>query len=141
MRTVATGVAASHFGVHPPPSRPRLRQRAFEATLWMVDTDRFGDHRRAFDSNDRESWTPGCSAPVPQADPVAVPSRLPAISSAAAVIAGDFDFLRVDLYEAGGEVWFGELTAYSGSSLSRLIPRSYDFEWGAKWSLPRRSAR
>ena len=33
-----------------------------------------------------------------------------------------FDFVRVDLYDVGGEVWFSELTPYPGGGLDRFDP-------------------
>jgi len=40
----------------------------------------------------------------------------------AEVLTGDIDHVRVDLYDINGEVYFGELTAYSDSGFSFLFP-------------------
>ena len=64
------------------------------------------------------------------------PALLEELESAAKAIAGDLDFLRVDLYEAAGEVWFGETCPYPGSGLEPFSPREVDFEWGGSWKLP-----
>jgi hypothetical protein len=57
----------------------------------------------------------------------------------AAALGAAFDFVRVDLYDVDGEVWFSELTPYPGGGLDRFDP-ALD-EWlGARWQLPPRSA-
>jgi hypothetical protein len=44
----------------------------------------------------------------------------------------------VDLYEADGEIWFGEFTPYSWSGLHPLLPIEVDLAWGSYWRLPDR---
>lgn len=53
-------------------------------------------------------------------------------------IAGDCDFVRVDLYYIEGEDrWlFGEYTLYPTSGMARFEPRSFDEEMGSYWRLP-----
>jgi hypothetical protein len=46
------------------------------------------------------------------------------------------DFIRVDLYNVGGRIYFGELTCYPAGGLARFIPMTYDFDLGKKWKLP-----
>ena len=55
---------------------------------------------------------------------------------AAAALARDLDLLRLDLYEADGEVWFGETTAFPNGGLVAFEPSSVDLEWGRLWRLP-----
>jgi hypothetical protein len=45
-------------------------------------------------------------------------------------LAEDFDYVRVDLYSTGDEVFFGELTFTHGAGLFPFRPDGYDFEWG-----------
>lgn len=54
---------------------------------------------------------------------------------AAESLAAPFDFMRVDFYVADNEVWFGELTPYSGAGLV-LVSDALDLERGAQWQLP-----
>jgi hypothetical protein len=56
----------------------------------------------------------------------------------AAKLGSGFDFIRVDLYNILGEVYFGEFTPYPGSGLCRFVPASFDTELGARWTLPSR---
>jgi hypothetical protein len=63
------------------------------------------------------------------------PALLEELESAAKVIAGGLDYLRVDLYGVAGEVWFGETCPYPSSGLDPGNPED-DFEWGGFWRLP-----
>ena len=105
-----------------------------EPRLVQVDTDRFNDHRRAM--YDVE-WMP---VPVryafPASAPIARPERLDQMLKIAADLGREFDFIRIDLYDVDGEVWFGEFTPYPASGLAPIEPRSYDELWGSWWQLP-----
>ncbi len=54
----------------------------------------------------------------------------------AAELGRGFDHIRIDLYVADGEIWFGEFTPYSWSGLHPLLPAEVDEQWGAYWRLP-----
>ncbi|MEA2660958.1 MAG: hypothetical protein QOH08_530 [Chloroflexota bacterium] len=43
------------------------------------------------------------------------------------------DFLRVDLYNLGGRIVFGELTNYPSSGLRKFDPPSFDLTLGSYW--------
>jgi len=45
-------------------------------------------------------------------------------------LAGEFDFVRVDLYENDGKIIFSELTFHSGGGLVPFKPAKYDIEFG-----------
>uniref|UniRef100_UPI0035CB451A ATP-grasp fold amidoligase family protein n=1 Tax=uncultured Sphingomonas sp. TaxID=158754 RepID=UPI0035CB451A len=72
------------------------------------------------------------SAPSDDLDPVA-PVSLVRMMLAAEALAGERDFLRVDLYEIDGRPLFGEMTFYPGSGLDRFDPVSLDATLGAHW--------
>lgn len=100
----------------------------------QVDTGRFTDHRRTlYDLQ----WRP---LPVlnayPGGEPVPRPRGLPLMLAAAARLGAPFDFMRVDLYDVEGEVWFGELTPYPGGGLEPFAPRHVDHWLGRQWRLP-----
>lgn len=48
----------------------------------------------------------------------------------------DIPFVRVDLYEINGQVYFGELTLYPGSGFQEFTPESYDYLLGSWLELP-----
>ncbi len=76
----------------------------------------------------------------PAGPDAAAPHRLPQLLAAAAALGRDLDMLRVDCYEADGELWFGELTPYPGAGLCRLEP-GLDAWLGERWTLPRAAWR
>lgn len=101
----------------------------------QVHAHRFADHKVAFYTIDWEllpTWLPY----YPMAGELPRPPQLAKMVQAAAELGRDFDFMRVDLYAVGDEVWFGELTPYPGSGLVPILPVSYDRELGAMWKLP-----
>ncbi|MFD2091107.1 ATP-grasp fold amidoligase family protein [Blastococcus deserti] len=63
------------------------------------------------------------------------PAALPARTAVAEVLGREFDFIRVDLYDVDGAVWFGEPTPCPGGGLDPFDP-GLDRELGAAWVLP-----
>ena len=47
-----------------------------------------------------------------------------------------FDFIRVDLYDLGNRVVFGELTNYPMAFYAKFEPVSFDRKFGALWTVP-----
>lgn len=107
--------------------RPRLVQ---------VHTDRFGDHRQDLYLPD---WTPldvryiYPRSPVPEPRPATLDEML----SLASALGRETDFVRVDLYDAGGRIVFGELTSYPDAGKIVFVPETFDDDLGRWWSLPR----
>ncbi len=50
-------------------------------------------------------------------------------------LSAGFDFLRVDLYNDRGRVFFGELTTYPGGVTARFLPTAWDWHLGEIWHL------
>ena len=46
-----------------------------------------------------------------------------------------FNFVRVDLYNINGKIYFGELTHYPVSGTGKFEPQSFDFELGKYWKI------
>lgn len=55
---------------------------------------------------------------------------------AAERIASGFDYLRVDLYDTGDDVWFGETSVYEANGTANFRPASFDRVLGSYWTLP-----
>lgn len=99
-----------------------------------VDLDRFGDHRR--NMYDRH-WNrlkfgfqrSGSDETVPR------PSRLDDMIRYAEILASDFDFLRIDLYQPGERIIFGEITATPASGLEPFWPGGTDCWIGDLWKM------
>ena len=103
--------------------------------LIQVDYDRFGPHtRRNYDGD----WNPfpHHDPLTPLAPAVPRPRTFDTMRDMALQLAGDLDFLRVDLYDADGEVWFGELTPYPAAGLEGWTPNDLDDALGRFWNLP-----
>ena len=47
-----------------------------------------------------------------------------------------FPHVRIDLYNVEGKIYFGEMTFFSASGYYIFDPDEFDFELGAKWTLP-----
>ena len=104
--------------------------------LVEVHSNRYLDHRRNFFLPD---WTPldveyvyRRGAEVPR------PASLEEMIRVAEALGQVVDFVRVDLYEVGGRVVFGELTNYPEAGSGSFDPPSFDEELGAWWHLPAR---
>jgi hypothetical protein len=68
------------------------------------------------------------------------PPELSRLLEVAGRIGAGFDFMRVDLYLCDGEVWFGELTAYSHGGYRASRTPGVEETLGAAWTLPVLSA-
>ena len=120
-----------------PPADHKFLVFGGRVELVQVDTGRFGDHRRRLYTRD---WTPVDVVEAVTPGPVTPPpATLPEMLELAEALGSAFDFVRVDLYDVGGEVWFGELTPYPGGGLDPFDP-ALDDRLGALWRLPPRSA-
>jgi hypothetical protein len=64
-----------------------------------------------------------------------VPSKLNDMRTAAEVLAGDLDFLRVDMFQIGERIVVGELTLYPTSGTGRFSPVSFDRWLGSFWNV------
>jgi hypothetical protein len=109
-----------------------------EVAVIQVDTGRHTVHRRRFH---RPDWSPlevrSGGFPLAPAEPP--PESLGRMLAVATELGAEFDFIRVDLYDVPGKVFFGEVTPYPGGGLKRFVPASFDTELGARWQLPART--
>jgi len=129
-------LAEERIGSRPAPTDFKFLVFNGEPRLIQVDTDRFSAHHRAIYDVDWIRLPVRYAYPV--SEPMDRPARLEEMLKVAADLGRDFDFIRIDLYDVDGEVWFGEFTPYPASGLAPIEPRSYDELWGSWWQLPRR---
>jgi hypothetical protein len=104
--------------------------------LIEVDTERFGDHQRRLYDGD---WAPlphlyGKGVALGPAKPA--PLAFDLLKSVAATLAEDLEYVRADLYDVDGVIWFGELTACPAAGLDGFTPSDLDEELGRHWTLP-----
>lgn len=95
----------------------------------VVDVDRYIGHKRNFYKAD---WTRmDVSSDCPQADmDIPKPENFDEMLRIAAKLSEDFPFVRVDLYNVNGKIYFGELTFYPWSGYVQFNPDDIDFELG-----------
>lgn len=100
----------------------------------QVDTEREHNHKRGmFDTN----WLPlDVRLKYPPCGPVTKPSQLTRMLEIAAKIGSDFNFVRVDLYEVDGEIYFGEMGFTPEGGLAPFDPPHFDEYLGYKWAWP-----
>jgi len=65
---------------------------------------------------------------------IELPDKLSQAIELAEKLAEGFEFLRIDLYFIGDQIYVGELTNYPCAGLGRFRPRSTDHELGKLWS-------
>ncbi|SLM49011.1 conserved protein of unknown function [Nitrospira japonica] len=103
----------------------------------QVDTGRFTDHRRDLFDLDWQKLPVTYTYPCSDA-PLLRPRMLDAMLDLAAKLSQGFPFVRVDLYNIGDSIKFGEMTWYPGGGLERFSPSEYDFVFGEAVTLPQR---
>jgi hypothetical protein len=62
------------------------------------------------------------------------PKNLEHMIEIAERLAGGFDFIRVDLFNIDGKVYFGELTNYPESALGVFDPNEWNYKLGEFWT-------
>ncbi len=67
--------------------------------------------------------------------PITKPANLEEMISVASKLSVGFGFVRVDLYNVNGRVYFGELTFTPAAGHMKLQPDSWDAALGEKWDL------
>ncbi len=99
----------------------------------IYDCDRYIGHKRNFYDTD---WTkldiisdcPGKEENIPQ------PKNLQEMLEIATQLSAEFPFVRVDLYNIEGKIYFGELTFYPWSGYVSFNPDTFDFTLGKLFS-------
>ena len=94
-----------------------------------VNQDRFDHHKLSFYDSDWQRLPFGIRLPQPVQD-YPRPENLDEILLAARKLASDFSYVRVDLYNLSGKVYFGEYTLTPGSGLDPFDPDEWDIRLG-----------
>jgi hypothetical protein len=102
----------------------------------QVDYDRFIGHERALYTPTWEKLP--CALEYTLKDePTPPPQTLTRMLEVAAQLSKPFPFVRVDLYDLGDRVYFGELTFFPGKGVERFRPREFDAIFGEQLDLSR----
>ena len=65
--------------------------------------------------------------------PIEKPENYDQMLKIATELCKGFDFVRVDLYEHAGNVYFGEMTFTPASGMMKFDPDEWDYKLGALW--------
>lgn len=102
----------------------------------QVDQDRFEGHNRCFYNMDWEKQPFITQGFKRFEGNMPVPDNFEEMKEVAQRLAGDFPFVRVDLYNLGGKILFGELTFYPADGRKDFEPESYNKILGDLIKLP-----
>lgn len=106
-----------------------------EVECIVVDIDRYIDHKRNFYDAQWNNLHVISDCGAIDRD-VPMPENFEIMKQVAEKLSEDFPFVRVDLYNINGEIYFGELTFYPWSGYVQYTPDSFDFTLGNKFILP-----
>ncbi len=108
----------------------------FNGKVFMiqVDVDRFIGHRNAVFTPDWERVPVRYLCP-PAEGPVPRPATLEKMLKISELLGAETDFVRVDLYEVDGKVYFGELTNFPWGGGMQFEPPEFDAALGAQWKI------
>ena len=100
----------------------------------VVDVDRYIGHKRSFYDINWNNLHIGsdclnCDCEIKR------PDNLDEMLKIASKLAGDFPYVRVDLYNVEGKIYFGELTFYPWSGYVQFEPDEFDYILGKKFDL------
>lgn len=101
----------------------------------QVDTDREHAHKRAFFDAEWKRLPVKLGYPEDPTD-IQAPRKLAKMLQLVSALGAGFSFVRVDFYEVGDRLLFGELTFTPESGLTKFEPRSVDADLGALWAWP-----
>ncbi|WP_291256427.1 ATP-grasp fold amidoligase family protein [Fusobacterium sp.] len=62
-----------------------------------------------------------------------IPQNFDEMKRIASRLSQNFDFVRVDLYNIDGEIYFGELTFCPASGFGTFIPEEWNYKFGELW--------
>ena len=100
-----------------------------------VDKDRYSNHIRGFWDENLQYLDDVKSDHENIKNGYQLPQNIKEMISVAEKLSDGFPFVRVDLYNIEGKVYFGELTFYPWSGYVNFYPDSFDFKLGSYFKL------
>ncbi|MGC9372420.1 MAG: ATP-grasp fold amidoligase family protein [Thermovirgaceae bacterium] len=98
---------------------------------WVfVMHDRFGN--RSFSRYDKFFYP---LAPYPKGEKTHKPKNYEEMVKMAETLSSSLDYVRVDMYNIEGNIFFGEFTLYPASGLQKLFSLEVERQRGALWNL------
>ena len=106
----------------------------FKGITEVVQVDNYAhDINPFFDSQWNQldlSYREGATLPA-----IEKPINFEQMISLASRLSADFDFVRLDLYNLGGKIYFGEFTFTPTAGELQFQPESWDLKLGQKWKM------
>lgn len=100
--------------------------------ILQVDYDRFIEHTRTFYDEDLNILDLSIKYPNKKI-PLIKPDNYENMLYIAKQLSKDFDYVRVDLYNLEGQIYFGELTFAHGSGFEKFDCKKNDYLLGGYW--------
>lgn len=141
-RNVPRRIVAEKFLVDKDSSEDSLRDYKFfcfngKVEFFKIDFDRFSNHHANYYDRDGSLMNFGETNYPPDPDrKVNMPLVLPEMIRLAEHLSKDFPFLRVDFYNIGTKIYFGELTFYPAAGFGDFTPVGTDAKLGELLCLP-----
>ncbi|ENE4764052.1 hypothetical protein ABNJ07_002864 [Vibrio parahaemolyticus] len=105
-----------------------------EKVIIQVDSDRFSNHKRSLYSEHLEKLDFAIQPKYESVDDsYEFPINMPDVVSLAKKLAKPFKYVRVDMYNVDGKVYFGELTFCHGSGWEPFSSKDTDVLLGSYW--------
>lgn len=109
-----------------------------EPRFMQLEVGRYTDHNtRNFYDMDWNLMPFGKEIPHDPNVLVEKPAAFEEMKTIAKELSKPFQFVRVDLYQVGGKVYFGELTFFPAGGAPDFVPSEYDEIVGKMWNLDR----
>lgn len=100
----------------------------------IVDVDRYIEHKRNFYDIDWNNLHIISDAPAIDRE-IEKPQNFEEMMRVAETLSKGFPFVRVDLYNCEGKIYFGELTFYPWSGYVQFMPDEWDYRFGEPMRL------
>jgi hypothetical protein len=100
-----------------------------------VDKNRYIGHKRNFYDIHWMKLNITINNYPPMEEEMVIPPNFVEMLRITRLLAADFPFVRVDLYNLNGEIIFGELTFYPSSGYAKFTPDKFDFELGSYFNI------
>ena len=105
-------------------------------TYVQVDSSRFGRHTQTLFDKDWNRLDLQVNDNDRDREPPPRPACLDEMLRLAERLSAGLDFVRVDLFDVGGEIRIGELTPYPQGGRGIFKPARWDEEFGRRWRIP-----
>lgn len=104
-----------------------------EPQFVQVDRNRFENHKQTYYDMDWQQINLKTNHEIVDEE---CPPKFEEMKQIARELTKEFPHVRLDFYNVGEKIYFGEFTYFDGSGFYKFDPDERDFEWGAKLQLP-----